>query len=683
VALLNQDEFLAAHASPHHARWLRRAAKFALAVVLVLLAVWLVLFITKGQFLRPWFERIASARAHRQVQVSGEFNLYFDPVDVAFRADGLSIANVAWAPHADLVDARHLALRIRTSSLLWGKTVISQATIDGARLALQWDAAHEHNTWTFDPAGPPAGMSALPDIERGLITDTHVDYADPRSQLVLHVDIRPIVAVHSQIGRALGFSGTGLLRKQPARFAGRIDQPDQTLQSRPSQVVLHAQGADTTIDLSGQMPGISNPGAGQYHVVARGANMADLFDFMGVVAVPTRRYHVAADVARTDGNWVFAGMRGTFGDSDIAGRLAVGTRDDRLHLDADLHTASLDWLDAAPVLGYDPQRLDRMGTKGLVTRENGHPRILPDAPLRSADLRRFDADVHYRVGAISAKSFPVGQIDLTLRLDHGVLTLRPLSAVVAGGQLDSAFVIDTRGPDVKADYQVHLHPTSLGKLLARFGVNQSGTTGTMSARVAMSGVGNSLRQNLAHASGRMTAIIPAGTLSARNIQLAELDIGTFVQRMFQKKLNDPVEINCALVAFTVGNGMATADPVLIDTRKNIITGTGDFSFRDESVNLQVKAKAKTFSLFSLQSPVRVGGDLAQPRLKVISPQLLARIGVGGALALAAGPLGALVAFVDPGDGKATACGPVLAGAGAAAQHTTRGRPVRGLQRRKP
>ena len=34
----------------------------------------------------------------------------------------------------------------------------------------------------------------------------------------------------------------------------------------------------------------------------------------------------------------------------------------------------------------------------------------------------------------------------------------------------------------------------------------------------------------------------------------------------------------------------------------------------------------------------------------------------------------MLAFVDPGDAKAAACGPVLAGADAAAQRTTNGSP---------
>ena len=122
------------------------------------------------------------------------------------------------------------------------------------------------------------------------------------------------------------------------------------------------------------------------------------------------------------------------------------------------------------------------------------------------------------------------------------------------------------------------------------------------------------------------------------------------------------------------NGIASADPILIDTSKNVMLGRGGFSFRDESLELAFRADSKKFSLFSGQSPVRVGGHFADPQLDVISGELLARTGAGLGLAAAASPLAGVLAFVDIGDAKAADCGPVLAGARGAAQRTKKGKP---------
>src|SRR3546814_4920609 len=116
--------------------------------------------------------------------------------------------------------------------------------------------------------------------------------------------------------------------------------------------------------------------------------------------------------------------------------------------------------------------------------------------------------------------------------------------------------------------------------------------------------------------------------------------------MFQKKLKDPVEINCGLIAFTVRDGVAAADPIIIDTRKNVMLGRGGFSFRNESLDLAFRADGKKFSLFSGQSPVGIGGTFARPGIDVISPELVARGGAAAALGIAATPLASVLAFVD-------------------------------------
>src|SRR3546814_12329202 len=81
--------------------------------------------------------------------------------------------------------------------------------------------------------------------------------------------------------------------------------------------------------------------------------------------------------------------------------------------------------------------------------------------------------------------------------------------------------------------------------------------------------------------GRIAIILPKGTFWTRNVQLAELDVGTFFQKLVMGKLKKPVEINCGLIAFTVRDGIGAADPILIDTEKKVIAGRGAFSFKED------------------------------------------------------------------------------------------------------
>jgi uncharacterized protein involved in outer membrane biogenesis len=470
------------------------------------------------------------------------------------------------------------------------------------------------------------------------------------------------------------FDGTGSLRGKPFTLNGQLLSPNETVSGGRNRFALNAVSASDHMQVSGTLPGATVLEGADLSVKVRGANLARLFDFLGVAVPDTRSYHFTSHLTKERGAWHFRRLNGAFGNSDLAGNMVISQPNNRLKIDADLKSRSVDIIDVGPFIGYNPQKLEAQGAHGTVTQVAGTPRILPDAPLRIDALNNFDAHVVYAVRDIKAPHLPVSNLGLTLDLDHRLLKLSPLTFEMSQGHVASDIIINARQQPVLTDYDIRLAPTPMGKLLAGWGVSESGTTGVIKARIQLRGRGNTVHDSLSASDGRIAIILPKGTMWTRNIQLSELDIGTFITKMFAKKLEKPVEINCGLIAFTVRGGTAAADPILIDTTKNVITGRGSFSFKDEALDLALRADAKTISLFSAQSPVGINGHFASPGLQIITPQLLARAGAGAGLALAATPFAAILAFIDPGDAKAAACGPVLRGADALAQRTTKGKP---------
>lgn len=651
---------------------LRIAIRTLAIVLLTLFAIWLILLVTKGRFLKGPFERFATSQLERQVEIGGDFQLYFAPFNVKFYAEDLSIANPEWAQAKLFFTAKKVDTRLATLPLLFGDRILRFADLDGAQVALEWDSGNKHNSWTFgDPSRPPEPLE-LPRIQRAAITQSGVTYRDPQLQMFADIDFDTVRATESRINEVIRFSGRGTMRAQAFTVTGGLASPNETVVGGRNKLTLHATGLGNTLDVSGTLPGPTELEGADLKLQARGANLSRLLDFLGVAIPDTRRYRVTSALTYQDRVWKLTGIKGMFGDSDLAGALSVSQPKGRVYLKADLTTRSLNIIDAGPFIGYEVDRLNTMGTSGTIKTVGGRPRVLPDSPLRADALKRFDANLHYRVARVRAESFPVSKVDLTLSLERGLMEMKPLTFLLAGGKVASDISIDLRPAVVRTAYDIRLSPTRLGSLLARFGVEESGTTGTVSGRIQMVGHGDSLRQSLASANGRIAFVLPQGSFWTRNIQLAELDVGTFVQKLFEDKLKKPVQINCGVVAFTVRGGIGAADPILIDTQKNIVVGRGGFSFRTEAIDIAVRADGKKFSLFSGQSPVGVGGYFAAPRIDPISDQLLGRAGAGLGLAIVATPLALIIPFVDPGDAKSAQCGPVLAGAHASAQRTTKG-----------
>ncbi|WP_254447594.1 AsmA family protein [Sphingomonas sp. ID1715] len=646
-------------------------AVLATLIGLVLLA-WTILFVTKGRFLKHTFERYASRAAEREVRVAGDFQLYLNPLDIKFLAEGLTITNPGWAKQRYFLKSKLIDSEIETIPLIFGKRRADWLMFLNGEVDLAWSPDGKRNTWTLGkPTGEPF---ELPDIRRALIQGARVRYSDPRLQLTADVGIDTVRARDTRFADDIRFRGGGTLRERPFSLSGSLMSPNQTVNGGRNRFRMHAEGYRTVLDVGGTLPGATRFEGVPLDFRLRGYNLARAFDFLGVAVPDTRAYRLQSVLTKDGDVWRFTRMRGRFGNSDLAGRLTVTRPDNRLKLDAELVTNSLDIIDAGPFIGYDPERLDATGGR-VVQSAGGAPRVLPDAPLRSEAISRFDADVKWTVRRVRADALPaISNIDLTLDLDRSLLKLSPLSFDLERGHVASDITINARRQPVFTTYDIRLSPTPMGRLLKGFGVEESGTSGTVKARIQLAGAGDSVHKSLASSNGRIAIILPQGSLWARNVQLSELDLGTFVWKMWQKKLKDPVEINCGLIAFTVRNGIAAADPILIDTKKNVILGRGGFSFRNEAMDLRVRADGKKFSLFSAQSPVGIGGYFAAPKLDVISPQLIGRGAAGVGLAAAASPLAGILAFVDIGDAEGAACGPVLAGARASAQRERDGDP---------
>ena len=658
---------------PRLPRWARIALKTTGWVLGILFLMWAILYVTKGRFLRGAFEHIAGGQANRTVIVGGDFQLYFDPFAIKFVAERISVSNPAWATRPTLFKADRVHARIAPLSLIFGRRRFYFLDLTNGAIDLEWDATHRTNTWTFsETKGEPV---KLPVVDRAMLAGTTLRYRDPRMRLLADLDFRTIRSTGTRIGDAVRFTGRGVARDTPFTLTGALLTPNETAAKGQNRLEMTAIAARNTVTVAGTLPSLADIEDVPLATTARGRNLAELLAIIGVVLPDTRAYRASATMVKSGDVYTFTRLRGRFGNSDVTGKFAADNRGERLLMTATLATRSLDIVDAAPFIGYNPDIVAARGAMAAAAETGAAPAtLMPNGTFPVQSMRVFDAKVKWTIRDVRSRSVPISSVDLTLNLDRGRLALSPLTFAMARGNVSSDLIFDTRQRPTAASYDIRLAPTPLGTLLKGWGVEEAGTTGTVKGRIELKGRGDTIHATLASASGRIAFILPRGSFWTRNIQLSELDLGTFAQKMFEGRLKEPVQINCGLVGFTVRRGIAAADPILIDTRKNVMLGRGGFSFRNETIDLAFRADSKKFSLFAGQSPVAIGGRFASPSFNPISEQLLSRVGVGLGLALVATPLAGVLAFVDVGDAKDAACGPVLAGASAKAQRTRDGEP---------
>ena len=423
---------------------------------------------------------------------------------------------------------------------------------------------------------------------------------------------------------------------------------------------LSANAAQTDITVAGIVPDTGDIDGANLRVGMSGRNLQTAFKLFGLTAPATRPYRLTSNFRKAGKVYRFTRLGGRFGDSDLAGDLTADTSGPKTLLTGDLRSKTLDIIDIGPWIGMSPAALDAKGGAAVVRTVAGTPRVIPDAPLAIEQLKAFDAKIKYAAARIRTGNVPLTGLILDLDLKDSRLVLKPVAVDVIGGRMTANIDLNAGVRPVVTQYDIRMSRVPLGQLLTSFDVEKSGTTASVFGRVELKGYGDTMRTSLASSSGRMALVFPAGTLWVRNIQLGKLDLQNYITSGLLAKLKKPQEIRCGVVAFTVRDGIARADPILFDTKRANFRGEGAFSFKDESLALSVRGDSKEFSLFSGQSPVGVAGYFAAPRIQPISRQLLTRAGVGVGLGLATGGVGALLAFVDIGDAKNLNCAAVQA-----------------------
>ena len=117
-----------------------------------------------------------------------------------------------------------------------------------------------------------------------------------------------------------------------------------------------------------------------------------------------------------------------------------------------------------------------------------------------------------------------------------------------------------------------------------------------------------MREMAAHADGEAFVAMSRGTISHLLMELIGLDVFESIGVAISG--DEPIEIRCALAKLEAENGRVKIDPLVMDTSDTKMTGQGEVDLASEKINMLLTPYSKHFSPFTLRSPIRVGGKLA-------------------------------------------------------------------------
>lgn len=572
-------------------------------------------------------------------------------------ADGLTFANPAWASEPYLVKAEQAEVDIELWPLLSGQVVLPRVRLQQPEIGLQLEA-DGRRTWALGRDTSDTGT--VPRIGALLVDQGRLRFTG------LDTDIATEFAIDEQANAApglpLSFKATGRWKKEPFTAEGRssgVLALTQAGNPPPFALQIDARAGATRFKANGTVANLAALDGADATVELQGRSLADLYKFIGVVLPGTPRYAVKGQLKKNGKVWAVDGIHGKLGQSDLGGALKFDAAPALPVLSGQLQSASLDFTDLGPIIGLSDTSGD--GAAAAATPPSGRPgKVLPNTALDFARLKTMDADVRYTATRIrNLKTLPLTSLTVHVALSGGKLALDGLDIGLAGGRVQGQVGIDANSMPTPVLAKLSARGLQLNQLFPEVALTKSGF-GKFTGQVDLSGQGNSAAQILGSASGNMAMLMGRGEISNILLEFLGLDGGEIVK--FFVSGDRTVRLRCAAAAFDVQKGLMTSRTIVLDTSDTVITGSGQISLANETLDLLLLPSPKDRSILSFRSPIKVGGTFAAPTGGPQAGALALR--AGAALALGAiNPLLALVATFEPGPGEDSNCVQVLAKAG--------------------
>ncbi|HMN46218.1 MAG TPA: AsmA family protein [Povalibacter sp.] len=621
----------------------------SVAVIAVLIAIW------DWNWFKGPVERRVTAATGREFHIRGDLD-----VDLGWRpritAQDLHLANADWSKRPEMTSVRQLDLRIALLPLLRGRVQLPYIALDEPKLVLERSDKGVGN-WVFETQKDRSSSGSAPQIGQLNVSNGRLEFHEP----VLKTDVT--LAVRSgKPGRneraPLLADGKGSWRGHPFELEGRVDSPlDLQDQEKPYRMDVRARAGQTRAHASGALQGQLQIENFDADFALAGANLADLYELLGISLPDTSPYALQGKLDRKGDVWSYRKFSGKVGDSDLSGDASIDIGGERPKLTAALVSQRLDLDDLAGFVGAPPSAKSGEtasdAQKQQAAELEAKPTVLPDQPFRLEKLRVMDADVTLKAQAIDAPKLPLEAMDTHLVLENGVLRLDPLDFHAAGGSIASRITLDARETSIQTTLVADVRGLELPKLFPSVEITKKGA-GKVSGVAAFTAQGNSIAHMAGSANGDIGLIMGSGHISNLLIELAGLDVAESLKYLLDKDREIP--LRCAYADFRIVDGEMTTRGLAFDTTDTVIFGEGDINLRREAFDLRLNPQPKDRSPLTLRTPLKIGGSFKDPSFRPEIGPLAARVGAAAALYSLAPPA-ALLALIETGPGESIDCGP--------------------------
>ncbi len=603
--------------------------------------------------LRGVVARQVSEHIGRRFAIEGNLNIDFFPLTV--HMGRVVVGNTDWGSRANMLEADELILHVRFWPLLTGRLVLPEVILVRPDVLLEVSRRDEPN-WVF--SGKQSGSQTAgggPVIGRLTIEHGVLRYRDSTPTTHLQIAMNTLAA-EGAAEPLIAIEGDGQFKGDRFSLAGRVGSllglRDST---RPYPIDLKARIGDTQAQARGELINPLHLSRMNVDLQVSGPDMGKMHSILGLSIPSTPPYRLKGRLRHEHKTWRFADFHGTVGNSDLAGEFSVDLSSAKPFLRGDLISRLLDINDLAGFIGAPPKtgpgEVASAEQKREAARKQQKSTLLPDRPFNLEKLNSMNADVRLRGERIKT-SLPLDHLNAHLRLENGLLTLKPLNFGIASGNVVSTLILDVHQSPIRTQGTVTVRNLALRRLIPATRVTQP-AEGVLGGQAKIATVGDTFAQMAGNADGEMGLVTSGGKISNLLIVFTEIDIAQVLKMLLGG--DQDVSLNCAVADFKLKDGRMQTETLVADTAEAKIVADGTIDLDHEQLDLKLRSLPKKPKLLVVPSQVDLTGSFKQPKVALEKKSLITRGAAMLALGATAGPAAALIPLVSTGPGTDTPC----------------------------
>ncbi len=487
-----------------------------------------------------------------------------------------------------------------------------------------------------------AALSDLPPEPLTLTTRLHIDDAGYELDGFRATLDNAVATIDGRIGAASDLAGTNLtvtadgpnaslfsaltgvtVPVAPFKVSGRIARTEDLFIFDRVAVRLGGHAVDLHGSL-GEKPHLIGTDL-DLHATGPGTGLIE--DLTGFDKLPDEPFSVAAIFRGTPERFTAGNLEITLGESDLKGAIEVDIRD-KPRVNVNLSSGHLELGESAPPL---PGEEDQTPAPRTGPGNSKAGPVFSEKPIDFSWLQRVDADVDVSIDTLRMPLARFQDVRLNAQLVDGRLDIPRLAMTGSrGGSGSGTLVLEPIADGYRADVSWELDTVRFS--LPDEDAPDSATEPAFDIDVHVQAQGKSPRELASSSSGSIQIVAGRGMMNNRLLDLVSADILLTLLSAFNPfaKDNLATELECGVVLFRIDQGVATMQPMALQSNKMTMLGSGRIDLETEKLNLDWVTKPRKgigISASMITNPyIKLGGTLSKPAIELKPMQAIASTG---------------------------------------------------------